>query len=92
MLEEIAIGPVLTTQPGTPTVPPVAAAPVSAPPASSSGNVSPPSDLNPQVGIVVIQYRNTDSNFKFSIPSQQQLDAYAANALKSLGPEESTTV
>ena len=92
MLEEIAIGPVLTTQPGAPVVPQAAPASASSTAATSSGNVSPPPDLNPQVGIVVIQYRNSNSNFEFSIPSQQQLDAYAANALKGLGPEESTTV
>ena len=92
MLEEIAIGPVLTTQPGTPAVPPAAATPTNPTAATSSGYVSPSSDLTPQVGIVVIQYRNTSSNFEFSIPSQQQLAAYAANALKGLGAEDSTTV
>jgi hypothetical protein len=92
MLEEVAIGPVLTTQPGTPSAPPAAATPASTATATSSGNVSPSSGLNPQVGIVVIQYRNTSGEVEFSIPTKQQLDAYASSTLKGLGAEDSTTV
>ena len=92
MLEEIAIGPVLTTQPWPQATPPVTSAVASASPTTSTpGYVTPSSGLNSQVGIVVIQYRNTSGNVEFSIPTKQQLDAYAANALKGFGVEDSTT-
>jgi hypothetical protein len=97
MLEEVAIGPVLTTQAALQGGAPVVAASTAGSGGGSAGNsaaaVSPSPELNAQIGIVVIQYRDQSGEVQFTIPSRQQLDAYAASAAgtKGVGGDDSTT-
>ena len=71
-------------------------APAPSPAPSDSKNVvehlSPSLQLDPEVGIVVIQYRSASGKIELSIPSQKQLDAYAADPSAAIEDESSTTL
>jgi hypothetical protein len=95
MLNSLAVAPVAPAQSAL-TPPSEVAAPTPASASTdTSGSVehtSPSLELDPAVGIVVIQYRNESGRVVLSIPSQSQLNAYAANPLTSLGGDTSKTV
>ena len=64
-------------------------------PASGSSatpaNPNPTYELDPALGLVVIQYRSEAGKVDLSIPSAQQLDAYAADPA-SLTKKDATSV
>ena len=94
MLEEIGVGPAnagLPLQAQTLQPPAVVAGSGAGAAALSAGHPSPSLELQPEIGIVVIQFRDQSGKVELSIPSQQQLEAYAANPLKALETDGSTT-
>ncbi len=94
MLEDIAVGstPLVRTGPAAPE----AAGPVAAPSGveanATATHLSPSLQLNPEIGIVVIQFRSESGAVELSIPSQQQLNAYAADPASARQSDGSTTV
>ena len=85
-------------QPASPAHPARAApnpAPAPAQPSSGSStkaaNPNPTYELDPALGLVVIQYRSEAGKVDLSIPSAQQLDAYAADPA-SLTKKDATSV
>ena len=90
MLEEVALGPVLVAQ-SAPQTTTAAPTPTVNEALTSPAHTSPSLELDAAIGIVVIQYRNQSGQIELSIPSQQQLEAYAANPLKAFAQNGSTT-
>jgi hypothetical protein len=54
-------------------------------------HLSPSLQLNAEIGIVVIQFRDQSGAVELSIPNQQQLDAYAADPFSANQSHSSTT-
>ena len=55
-------------------------------------HLSPSLQLDPAVGIVVIQFRSENGSIELSIPSQQQMQAYQADPLSAFDKDGSTTI
>ena len=93
MLDSLAAVPLTSVQGAASVSPDVTTPAPSATPADPKNvveHLSPSLQLDPEVGIVVIQYRSASGRIELSIPSQQQLDAYRADPSAAIDDESST--
>ena len=60
--------------------------------ATPVGRANPTLQFDPAVGIVVVQFRDDSGKVNLSIPSQQQLNAYATDRVEGQQPGNSTVV
>ena len=94
MSNDITVQPIAMTRPGGEpagdTKPaPVVLAASQEPGVSSSPSPNPQLQLDPALGVVVIEFRNAAGTVTTSIPSQRQLEAYQRWSVTRVGPTPS---